>query len=761
MTRHSKISSLPPPDGPAGSSMVVAVPSHRYSARQIWQIIRRHELLLGAIVFTTVLAVLISQWSETPTYKATAVIQVELNDEKGLPDAAARNKERVANEAGLYESRSLAERVVRDLGLTHDPRFTDRPLPRSRAAEPKHVMGATGTLLSMTSVAPEKASDFIAVSVVSPSAELASEIANQYALSLSSLRTEIRDERRNEVVRDLEQQRSRLAIEARQAEQALANFRRTHQMLTGAGGEEDYQQINRIAIEAASANAMRAAQNAIAGGVSFAASQRSTAGATSALLDQQQRRLDELMRERSDLSVTLGSRHPRVQSVDAQIAETRSNLSHEEANVIAAANARVGAEAARERALAGSEAAAASARAGQLQSQLRSMTSKAYANTANMVTLNALERQAEAAREAFLATAKRSQEVQSGIDAEGIHSTLVSPAAAPREPISPRPKSATFAAFTGSLLLGLLIIMAIELTDNRLWNAEQVARLFGLPTFAMIPELGKGAIVSADDNPVLQDPQSLFAEVARGLSAEVADLARDDRTQTVLITSPVIGDGKSTVALTLAAAAALAGRRAVLLDLDLRRPSGDILKTMQTQGASSDLVDYLSGTADVGKLLPTLVAVDNVQDDEAYQPVILSAREPTFNPAVLMRHGRINRLLDELRKQYDLIVINAPAALATSDARMLTDAVDNTLLVARWGRTTTEQVHATMQILQDEVDGVVINRVDYVEHARRGYGDSVQFYMDSAGYYSGAVPTRPTWSERFANLWQRSSSDAA
>jgi succinoglycan biosynthesis transport protein ExoP len=141
--------------------------------------------------------------------------------------------------------------------------------------------------------------------------------------------------------------------------------------------------------------------------------------------------------------------------------------------------------------------------------------------------------------------------------------------------------------------------------------------------------------------------------------------------------------------------------------------------------------------------------------------VILSAREPTFNPAVLMRHGRINRLLDELRKQYDLIVINAPAALATSDARMLTDAVDSTLLVARWGRTTTEQVRATMQILKDEVDGVVFNRVDYVEHARRGYGDSVQFYMDSAGYYSGAIPTRPTWSERFANLWRRSPSDAA
>lgn len=761
MTRHSSISTLPLQDAQIGPALTLAGPTHRYSARQMWHVVRRYELLLGAIVCLTVLAVLLSQWSATPLYQAKSVVQVELNDEKGVPDVVARNKERVANEAGLFNSRSLAERVVKDLQLPYDPRFTARPLPRSQPLESRHAMQAAGTLMSMTDVAAEKNGDFITITVTSPSPELASEIANQYAPSLAALRNETRDEQRNGVVRDLERQRSRLANEARQAEQALADYRKQNQMLVGAGGEEDLQQINRIAIEAASANAMRAAQGARAAVVGAAVSNRSTAGASSALLDQQQRRLDELMRERTDLSVTYGAQHPKILSVESQISETRTALQREEANVIAAANSRAAAEAARERGLAASEAAAASARSGQLQGQLRNMVGKAYANTANMVELNALERQAEAARQAYLATAKLSQEVQSSIDAEGVHSSLVSPAAVPRQPVSPRPKSATFAAFAGSLLLGLLLIAAIELTDNRVWNADQVGRLFGLPTFGMLPDLGRGALVTTDDNPVLQDPQSLFAEVARGLAAEVADLARHGRTQTVLITSPVMGDGKSTVAVTLAAAAAAMGRRSVVVDFDLRHPVGTILGSLSGQGGAVDIVDYLSGSADFTKLLPSSEIVGEEKQGDAYQPVILSAREPARNPAALMRLGRVNRLLAELHQQFDLIVINAPAALATRDARMLTEAADSTLLVMRWGQTTVEQVRATMQVLQEQVDGVVFNRVDYAEHARRGYGDSVQFYMDSAGYYSGAVPPRQTLAERIAKLWRRQEAEAA
>ncbi|WP_460987269.1 GumC family protein [Sphingobium sp. TomTYG75] len=724
------------------------------SARQVIKIIRRHELLLGAIVFFAVLIVLVVQLTATPIYQATATVQVELNDDSGSPDMAARNQQRVANEAGIYRSRSLAERVVQDLKLASDPRFVEAPLPANAVVDNRRLSRLAGRLISSTSISSSKDSDFIDITVRSESADLASEIANQYPASLAAYRSVMRDDRQGKIVSQLDDERARLAIEAHQAEKAVADFRRQHQMLTGAGGSEDYQQINRIATEAASAAAMRAAQSARAAGIASAVSNITTAGATSPLLDQQRRQLDDLTRTRSELAMMYGSEHPKMRGVEAQIAETTGSMQQEQARVIAAATTQAQNAAAREAGIARSEAASAASRAGQLEGTLRSITGKAFANTAATVELNSLERNAEAARSAFTAMSTRAQQVKASLAASGIHSRLMSPAAVPQDPISPRPKSATFAAFVGSLILGLLVVFGIELTDNRLWNAEQIYHQFGLRTFALLPELDGDALRSAKANPVLQDPQSLFAEVARGLGSEVAELAQPGRAQTVLITSPITGDGKSTVTLTLLAAAVAMGRRAIVIDLDLRRPS-DVLRPTDDAGGKPDLIDFLSGAVDARHMLPTLALTqrpDAEQPSEitTYEPVVLSAREPARNPAAIMRLGKVNDLLDHLREHYDLLIINAPPTLATRDSRMLMDAADQTLLVVRWGRTTIEQVRAALQVLQKPVDGVVINRVDYAEHARRGYGDPVQFYMDSAEYFSGEMPTPRRWYERMA-----------
>ena len=209
------------------------------SARQVIKIIRRHELLLGAIVFFAVLIVLVVQLTTTPIYQATATVQVELNDDSGSPDMAARNQQRVSNEAGIYRSRSLAERVVQDLKLASDPRFVDAPLAANAVVDSGRLSRLAGRLMSSMSVSSAKDSDFIDITVRSESADLASEIANQYPASLAAYRSIMRDERQGKIVRQLDDERARLATEAHQAEQAVADFRRQHQMLTGAGGAED------------------------------------------------------------------------------------------------------------------------------------------------------------------------------------------------------------------------------------------------------------------------------------------------------------------------------------------------------------------------------------------------------------------------------------------------------------------------------------------------------------------------------------------
>src|SRR3546814_5660819 len=90
-----------------------------------------------------------------------------------------------------------------------------------------------------------------------------------------------------------------------------------------------------------------------------------------------------------------------------------------------------------------------------------------------------------------------------------------------------------------------------------------------------------------EDNPVTTEPQSLFTDIARNLASEIEELPHQGTSQRVLVTSPLPGDGKSSVALTLAAAAASMGRRAIVVDLDLRRPGPSILRDRKSPRLNS------------------------------------------------------------------------------------------------------------------------------------------------------------------------------
>jgi uncharacterized protein involved in exopolysaccharide biosynthesis/Mrp family chromosome partitioning ATPase len=751
MTIHSALLAGPPVDEAFDQrSFAPSHPIQQLTLRQIWYILRRHRLLLSLLVGLTVTVVLISQLLADPIYRAVATVQVELTDGSGANQAeiAARNQQRVVNEARIYRSLALAEQVVRDLDLTQDPRFMDP----GAAGSPRAADYAASKLVSMTNVSSSNDSDFIDIAVESRSPRLSAKIANQFIASLQKLRINRRNARKENVVSALDAEQRRLADEAVAAERAVAAFRSRQQMLVGAGGAEDYSQLNRIAVEAASASAMRAASSARAAGVTSAVRNYSLSGATSALLQQQQKQHDDLMRQRSELAVSYGARHPEMQRVDAQLAEIRTNMKREQDNVAAAEAARASADAAREQGLARAEAAAAGARAGQLEGQLRALTGKAFSNTTNAVELAALERRAEVSRQAFLITAQKAQEVRSELETTGVNSSLVSSAAIPDSPVSPAPKRAALVGLFGSLMLGLLLVFTIEMFDNKLRSSDQIRRLFGLHTFAMLPEVASASNITAEDNPLIDDPQSLFSEVARTLGAEVADIAVAGQPQTVLVTSPLPGDGKSTVALTLAAAAASMGRRAIVVDLDLRRPTPNLLRTLQNKLNAPDLVDYLTGGAELKKLLPPAPSPETPREATSYKPVVLSTRKPVRNPASLIRAPQLRGLFGDLRERYDLIVINAPATLAVRDARTLIEVADSTLMVVRWGQTTIEQMRASMDLLRNKVHGVVFNKVDYAEHARRGYADAVQFYVDSADYYSGPIPGSRSWIDKLRDL---------
>ncbi len=729
----------------------------------------RHWMLVLGLVVVATMGALVWQLTSPNRYRSTASIQVELIDATGTnqADVLATNKQRITNESKLYRSRNSAQAVVNMLGLLDDPEFLREMGGMPSGDEATRMGKAVSTLLDMMSVQSEDASDLIELTVVSRSPDLAAKIANSFPQAVRDLKRSRDSARRQELLDELGTERQNRMERAVEAAEELAKFRVDNQMLTGAGGAEDLAQINRLASEGASAAAAGSGSAAQSAGIARASGISSTAGATSAAVQQLQRQEAELGAEYARLSQTYGSGYPELVRVQTELQSVRASLAREQEAARRDAQAQADAEAARMRELAQAEAARDAARAGQLQAVVASLTSRAYQNAANTPLLQELERNATTSAAAVAEIADQITRVQSEKLVEGVSSNIISPAIANGERISPSPLKVTAVATIGAAILGMMIAFTIELLDDRLRTVAQIRKYFGLPVFGMLPALDGGISAKLRESPVFLEPNSLFSEVARSVYSEIRALMPVNQSQSVLVTSALPGEGKSVVALTVAAAAVAMGKRAVILDLDLRR-SG-ILQQVQQDMNSPELMDVVRGSIDLHALAAptdpetqeagsgnTDLVIGSSVEEMMSRFLLLSASQPVAEPAAILSSSRFGQLVEELKARFDLVVVNAPAALAVRDARSMCDYTDDTILVAKWGDTTIEQFRATLEMLgSGNVAGCVYNHVDYAEHARRKYGDSIQFYYQAADYFEGDAPAKRTLRERIKRVFGR------
>ncbi|MWV27587.1 GumC family protein [Aurantiacibacter rhizosphaerae] len=743
-----------------------AVAHHNLSLRDFVRLLERHKRMILLVIAAITLPVLVYQLMSPNLYSSSAHVQVQLIDEVGTnqADVSNRNEVRVSNAVRLNRSRSSAEAVIQDLDLLNDPEFRTE-MGQVTGDEPAQMHRAINTLLNMLSVTSEPNSDLIQVTITSKSPELSARIANQYPDSVSNVRKGQSTQRREELLASLVAERADREEAARSASNELAEFRRDARMPFGLGTTENLSHMNQLAAEAASASANSAGSSSRSAVIGNAAGLRSTAQATSAAVQQLERQQATLIAERARYGATLGSGHPDMVRVTNELATVESELARQRADAQAAAQAVANAEAAQMREMARSQAAQDAARASRLQGALSSVRSQAFQNNENSVKLAELERNDQLANMAFASIVERIEQVRAQMQLEGVNTTVVSPAVANYDRVAPAPAKMTLVAFLGSAVLAVMMALGLDLADGRLRTSAHVARHFGLPTLGMLPRIEAGLSEEINESPVLQDPHSLFAEAARSTYSEMRALRQDGGSQSVLITSPLPNDGKSTVSLTLAAAAKVMGQSVVLVDLDLRVKG--LLKDVQRNLDTPDIVDVLTGRASVDDLLqdpevkPMLDTPEGLGPEEIENAfavdtgriVILSAKQPVENPAALLNAQSLRLLLADLKKHFDLLIINAPAALAVRDARAMCDFTDHTLVVSRWGRTTIEQMSATLETLSGRADGVVFDHVDYAEHARRQYGDSIQFYVDASDYYSDDYSS-PSIKERIMRIFR-------
>lgn len=273
--------------------------------------------------------------------------------------------------------------------------------------------------------------------------------------------------------------------------------------------------------------------------------------------------------------------------------------------------------------------------------------------------------------------------------------SVLNPAEVPEEPASPR----TLLNVALGTLLGFLIGVGVAVLryslDKSLKSVEDLEEAVRAPALGVVP-----SDPGSKDEPLAALSSGPRAEPFRTIRTNLRFVDVDDPPHTVVITSAIPGEGKTTTACNLAIALGRAGAKVLLVEGDLRRPQ---------------VADYLGidGSVGITDILIGQAGVDSCVVEWSRGPVdLLPSGSIPPNANELLGSRQMKELLQELRGRYDAVVINAPAVLAVTDAAVLATGADGVILVARYGSTSREQVAEAADRLRQvhaRVLGAILN----------------------------------------------------
>jgi polysaccharide biosynthesis transport protein len=254
--------------------------------------------------------------------------------------------------------------------------------------------------------------------------------------------------------------------------------------------------------------------------------------------------------------------------------------------------------------------------------------------------------------------------------------------------VQPRPLRNAILALALGLVLGIALAFLWEALDTRVRSADEIAEQLGLPLLARIPEPPR-QLRKKNQLVMLAEPKGVHAEAFRMLrtNLEFANLERGART--IMVTSAVEEEGKSTTVANLAVAFARAGKRVALVDLDLRRPF--LAKFFRVDPHWPGLTNVALGHAQLGNAIswitvsngPATGARTNGHGPAAEILQVLPAGPVPPDAGEFVGTNALGEILEQLREDVDLVLIDAPPLLHVGDAMTLSARVDALIVVTR------------------------------------------------------------------------------
>ena len=726
------------------------------STAQLWDRIRRRKWfisVLSTLLFGCFSAIL---FLLPLSYTTSSEIVVEQRPQ-GVDLAAVLSRiptdsQAVLTEAEALQSRALVQRTISQLNLLTNPEFNPRLtlddgslrsrwrqakvatigfieflLPASGPSAGDPVLNeATDIFLKHLRVLPVGRSHVLKASFTSENPELASEILNTLVGLYLATQMENRVAVPAKMGDFLKGELDRLQAKVRDANDAVERYRNEAKLQIGiVQGREvllHTQELSDANRELVSVRIKR--QEAEARLSEIRANPNSFPDVLgSALIQQVRRQISLLKEERSQLVTTYGRSYPKLREIEASIADAERRVSAEIGNVV--------------RSLA-SDVTVLTEREAQLVQSVAALKDEMQKAGNARVTLASLEQEAEVNRSILSTFLTQYNQLTAQRALQIADSYVLAPAGIPTRPSFPPRLPLLGLAFVVSVALGALCALLLERPGKTIRSSQEVQPLLTARSLGVIPKLESRTALLTQ---VIDGPQSQFTESIRSVLFRF--MAPGNPGRVVLVASAQSGEGRTSLATALARLAALSGRRAIIIDCDLRRPALHDAFGVKT---GPGLTDVLQNRSELSEAIrrDTLTPLDYI-----------TAGEIAPHAATLLCLPEMADLLAKLRTEYDLLVLDLPPSATVADTSLVAQLADECLFVVSWNKTPWRLAREQMDELSQHcsLTGVVLNQVDMRRHSSYYLPTMVASPTATASAPLSMAPPGPPTEIRRAQPW--------
>ena len=705
--------------------------SQESAIRDYLRVLLKRKWTVLACLFTVFAVVAIASLKMTPVYEASGSIAINKPDSSlgNFNNSTTFNLDyydptELETEVKILQSDLLALQVVKDLGLDRRPEFGGKaaPSPSSLDLAPDPLQtdpSRTSALLAnfrgslKVTLAPN--TKIIEVHYSSPDKQLAANVVNKLMEDYTENNFKSRFDSTMQAEDWLKNQLVDLQMKVENSQQKLVQYQKEHEIL----GIDEKQNITTAkldelnkALTAAESERMdkesvyRLVESGDTDTIASAASALDAAGtggtSASTLLESLRSKKADLKIQAAQLNTQFGPSYPKLAQLNSQLKEVDAQIVLETKKVAGQVRGQY---------------MAAVQRENLLHDALEKQKQEENKLNESAIDYSILKRDLDSYRQLYEGLMEKMKEAGVSAGLKSNNFRIVDVARVPTYPIEPNiPRNLAFAFLLG-LTSGVGLAFLQEGLDNTVRTSEQAQLISGLPPLGMIPLPSKTAreganpkrLVIASSKEAVEmvaqaRPHSQMAESYRALRTSLLLTNLGAPPKVIMITSALPQEGKTTTSMNTALVLAQKGIRVLLIDADLRRPS---IHKILGMGPRSGLSNVLTGSATLQQTITRSSILPNLS--------ILPAGTPPPNPAELLASANMRDVLEELRGQYDHIVLDTPPTLSVTDAVVLSPRADAIVLVIRSGQTTKQALRRSRDILTQvnaKVSGVLLNAVD-------------------------------------------------